>query len=226
MSVESDVKAWTKQACALVDGVPLDYIAIHVRAGAKSWPEHASVRVEQRPADDIVEEVSGHVLDIGESARSEGRNSWAVRLKLVRAKTPAGSRTFNSNSAPGGGREEEDDGLESPKEALVATVQELRRFGVEMGRELGARASDGYKLAMDLSAKNQALLELLMESNAKVAILEGLRENQTDPIDKSIGEALVNLPTTLANMKALADARREMAEAEVRAAASRGTPNK
>lgn len=194
MISDHEISTFLRRMCAVVDGVTLDYIAVLVRDSPKSWPEWSQVRVDDKPVDAVIAEVLGHVHDIGESATQENRASYAIRLKLFRAKSPAGSKTFNSNLDAGA---ERDEGDETPKEAMVATIKELRLFGTSIGAELAARAGDGYRLAVDLVKENASLRSELTEVRIKLAQAEMLLEQD----DQSEGKLLETLlPAVIARL--------------------------
>lgn len=209
MSLEGDVRDWTTRACALVDGVPLDYIAIHVQAAAKSWPEHASVRVESRRAEDVVTEVLGHVSDVTESAAAEGRNGVAFRIKLYRAKNNAGTRTFRTAGGPLGSDLDTEEG-ETVKEATVQVIRELRLLCASTTAELASQSSQGWRLAGELAKENAKLTMQLANSR-----IEAQLSAPPPPDDgmKMAMELLPQLPGILANLAALARVR-EQARAE------------
>jgi len=206
MFQEKSITEWVTRACAIVDGVAADYVAVHVRAGAKSWPEHATVRIEGRPPADVVDEVIGHVRDVGESAGAEGRGAAAVRLKVYRAKMPAGSRTFSSlGSHPPGSdpvRDDDDDG--SPRGELAATVRELRHLVVAMGADLAQQATHGWQLAI----RQQEQIATLTQRNAHLeAIVKVGEASGSDPLRDALTGLLPQLPMILASLPAMAAAR-------------------
>jgi hypothetical protein len=206
MFAEKAIAEWVGRACALVDNVTADYIAIHVRSGPKSWPEHATVRVESRTPVDVIEEVIGHVRDIGESAGAEGRGGAAVRLKIYRAKTPAGSRTFSSiGSHPVGSdpvRDDDEDG--TPRGELSATVRELRHLVVAMGADLAQQATHGWQLAI----RQQEQIATLTARNAHLeAIVRVGESSASDPMREALVGLLPQLPMILASLPAVAASR-------------------
>jgi hypothetical protein len=207
---EKSITEWTTRACALVDGVTADYIAIHVRAGAKSWPEHATVRVEGRAPADVADEVIGHVRDIGESAGAEGRGAAAVRLKVYRAKMPAGSRTFSSlgSHPPGSDPVRDDDDDTSPRGELAATVRELRHLVVAMGADLATQATHGWQLAI----RQQEQIASLTARNAHLEAVVKLGDAAgSDPMREALAGLLPQLPMILASLPAVAAARQAAA---------------
>ena len=206
MSMENDIRSWLERACALVDGVPLDYVAVHVRQSAKSWPEHASVRVESRPPADVIAEVIGHVADVNESAIAEGHGGVSVRLKLVRAKTPAGTRTFRGVQGPQGSDADRDEADDSPRGALVATVHELRLLTGAVVSELASQSAAGWKLANDLQGQCARLSEQLAESRAEARY--AMAPAQTDEVSKMAMEFLPQLPALFGTLVQLAELRR------------------
>ena len=208
MSLETEIRAWTLRSCALVDGVPLDYISILVRAAAKSWPEHACVRVEGRPPDDVVAEVLGHCADVAESSLAEGHPGVAIRLKLVRGKTAAGSKTFRSGGGPAGSDHESED--ETPKDALVATIRELRMLTGAVTSELAAQSTHGWKLAQELVKENAKLTLQLAESRAA----ERYAAPPPDDLSRMAMELLPQLPTVLQSLAALAALRGQQPASE------------
>lgn len=206
MFQEKAVGEWVTRACALVDGVTADYIAVHVRAGPKSWPEHATVRVESRAPAEVAEEVIGHLRDIGESAGAEGRGAASVRLKVYRAKMPAGSRTFSSmGSHPPGSdpvRDDDDDG--TPRGELAATVRELRHLVVAMGADLAQQATHGWQLAI----RQQEQIATLTARNAHLEAVVRVGEAAgADPMREALAGLLPQLPMILASLPAVAAAR-------------------
>jgi hypothetical protein len=205
MFAEKAITEWVTRACAIVDGVTADYVAIHVRAGPKSWPEHATVRIEGRPPADIVEEVIGHVRDVGESAGAEGRGGAAVRLKVYRAKMPAGSRTFSSlGSHPPGSDPVNDDEDGSPRGELAATVRELRHLVVAMGADLAQQATHGWQLAI----RQQEQIATLTQRNAHLeAIVKVGEASGSDPLRDALTGLLPQLPMILASLPHVAAAR-------------------
>jgi len=211
MGMEHDIKSWLERACALVDGVPLDYIAVHVRQSAKSWPEHASVRVENRPPADVISEVIGHVSDVNESAIAEGHGGVSVRLKLVRAKTPAGTRTFRGVQGPAGSDSDRDEADDSPRGALVATVHELRLLTGAVVSELASQSAAGWKLANDLQGQCARLSEQLAEARAEARYVTA---PQTDEVSKMAMEFLPQLPAMFSSLVQLAELRRVTAATE------------
>jgi hypothetical protein len=202
---EKSISEWTLRACALVDGVTADYIAIHVRAGPKSWPEHATVRVESRAPAEVAEEVIGHVRDIGESAGAEGRGGAAVRLKIYRAKMPAGSRTFSSlGSHPAGSDPVTDDEEGTPRGELAATVRELRHLVVAMGADLATQATHGWQLAI----RQQEQIAVLTTRNAHLeAIVKVGESSGSDPMREALVGLLPQLPMILASLPSVAASR-------------------
>lgn len=211
MAMEHDIRSWLERACALVDGVPLDYVAVHVRQSAKSWPEHASVRVENRPPADVIAEVIGHVSDVNESAVAEGHGGVSVRLKLVRAKTPAGTRTFRGVQGPAGSDTDRDEADDSPRGALVATVHELRLLTGAVVSELASQSAAGWKLANDLQGQCARLSEQLAEARAEARYVTA---PQTDEVSKMAMEFLPQLPSMFSSLVQLAELRRVTAAAE------------
>lgn len=211
MAMEHDIKSWLERACALVDGVPLDYVAVHVRQSAKSWPEHASVRVENRPPADVIAEVCGHVSDVNESAVAEGNGGVSVRLKLVRAKTPAGTRTFRGVQGPAGSDSDRDEADDSPRGALVATVHELRLLTGAVVSELASQSAAGWKLANDLQGQCARLSEQLAEARAEARYVTA---PQTDEVSKMAMEFLPQLPSMFSSLVQLAELRRVTAATE------------
>ena len=205
MFAEKSITEWVTRACAIVDGVTADYVAVHVRAGPKSWPEHATVRIEGRPPADIVEEVIGHVRDVGESAGAEGRGGAAVRLKIYRAKMPAGSRTFSSlGSHPPGSDPVNDDEDASPRGELAATVRELRHLVVAMGADLAQQATHGWQLAI----RQQEQIATLTQRNAHLeAIVKVGEASGSDPLRDALTGLLPQLPMILASLPHVAAAR-------------------
>ena len=205
MFAEKAITEWVTRACAIVDGVTADYVAVHVRAGPKSWPEHATVRIEGRPPADIVEEVIGHVRDVGESAGAEGRGGAAVRLKIYRAKMPAGSRTFSSlGSHPPGSDPVNDDEDASPRGELAATVRELRHLVVAMGADLAQQATHGWQLAI----RQQEQIATLTQRNAHLeAIVKVGEASGSDPLRDALTGLLPQLPMILASLPHVAAAR-------------------
>lgn len=207
MSMENDIRTWLERACALVDGVPLDYVAVHVRQSAKSWPEHASVRVEGRPPADVIAEVIGHVSDVNESAIAEGHGGVSVRLKLVRAKSPAGTRTFRGVQGPAGSDSASDEADDSPRGALVATVHELRILTGAVVSELASQSAAGWKLANDLQGQCARLSEQLAEARAEVRYGLAAAAPETDEVQKMAMEFLPQLPGMLSSLAQLAEYR-------------------
>ena len=209
MFAEKSISEWTTRACALVDGVTADYIAIHVRAGPKSWPEHATVRVESRAPAEVAEEVIGHVRDIGESAGAEGRGGAAVRLKIYRAKMPAGSRTFSSlGSHPAGSDPVTDDEEGTPRGELAATVRELRHLVVAMGADLATQATHGWQLAI----RQQEQIAVLTTRNAHLEAMVKVGESAgSDPMREALVGLLPQLPMILASLPAVAASRQAAA---------------
>lgn len=205
MFAEKSITEWVTRACAIVDGVTADYVAVHVRAGPKSWPEHATVRIEGRPPADIVEEVIGHIRDVGESAGAEGRGGAAVRLKIYRAKMPAGSRTFSSlGSHPPGSDPVNDDEDASPRGELAATVRELRHLVVAMGADLAQQATHGWQLAI----RQQEQIATLTQRNAHLeAIVKVGEASGSDPLRDALTGLLPQLPMILASLPHVAAAR-------------------
>lgn len=206
MIPERGVTEWIQRACAIVDGVTADYVAIHVRQGPKSWPEHATVRVESRAPADVVEEVLGHLRDVGESAGAEGRGGFAVRLKVYRAKMPAGSKTFTSAAGhPAGSDTVADEAGElDPRGEVAATVRELRHLVVSMGADLAQQASHGWQLAI----KQQEQIGQLVVRNANLEAERRYADNSgNDPLREALGQLLPQLPMILASLPAIAAAR-------------------
>ena len=207
MSMDSDIRTWLERACALVDGVPLDYVAIHYRQSSKSWPEHASVRVEGRPPADVITEVLGHVGDVAESAVAEGHGGVAIRLKLVRAKSPAGTRTFRGPGGPAGSDSTSDEADDSPKGALVATVHELRLLTGAVVSELASQSAAGWKLANDLQGQCARLSEQLAEARAEIRYSLTAAAPEPDEVHKMALEFLPQLPGMLSSLAQLAEYR-------------------
>jgi len=211
VSLDSDIRGWLERACALVDGVPLDYIAIHYRQSAKSWPEHASVRVEARPTPDVIAEVLGHVSDICESATAEGHAGVGIRLKTVRSKTPAGTRTFRSAGGPAGSDSERDEADDSPRGALVATVHELRLLTGAVVSELASQSAAGWKLANELATQNARLSAQLAEVRAEAKL--ATTAQQPDQLAQLAADFLPALPGMLGSLAELQKAKAAMAAA-------------
>ena len=206
MFSERSISEWVVRACAIVDGVSADYIAIHVRQGAKSWPEHATVRVESRAPAEVAEEVIGHVRDVGESAGAEGRGGASVRLKVYRAKMPAGSRTFTSigSHPPGSDPVRDDDDEGTPRGELTATVRELRHLVVAMGADLAAQATHGWQLAI----RQQEQIATLTARNAHLeAQLQVAGREANDPMKDALAQMLPQLPMLIASLPAVGAAR-------------------
>lgn len=214
MSMDSDIRTWLERACALVDGVPLDYVAIHYRQSSKSWPEHASVRVEGRPPADVITEVLGHVGDVAESAVAEGHGGVAIRLKLVRAKSPAGTRTFRGPGGPAGSDSTSDEADDSPKGALVATVHELRLLTGAVVSELASQSAAGWKLANDLQGQCARLSEQLAEARAEIRYSLTAAAPEPDEVHKMALEFLPQLPGMLSSLAQLAEYRSKAAPVE------------
>ena len=209
---ERAISEWVTRACAVVDGVTPDYIAVHVRAAAKSWPEHASVRVEDRSPAAVVEEVVGHVRDIAESSGAEGRNGWAVRLKLYRAKSPAGSKTFSSGAPAGSDPETGDDDAErSPKSEMVATIRELRMLAVHTVGELASQSTHGWQLASKLAEQNAQLTVANAQLQAQVQV--GAAAQAPDPMLQAAFEAIAPQIPNIVQGLAVAAAMRAAAAA-------------
>lgn len=211
MSLDNEIRGWLERACALVDGVPLDYVAVHYRQSAKSWPEHASVRVESRPTADVIGEVLGHVQDICESATAEGHGGVGIRLKTVRAKTPAGTRTFRSAGGPAGSDSDRDEADDSPKGALVATVHELRLLTGAVVSELASQSAAGWKLATELASQNARLSAQLAEVKAEAKL--AATSSQPDQLTQLAADFLPALPGMLGSLAELQKAKVAMAAA-------------
>ena len=206
--LDREVTDWLKRGMALVDGVGLDYIGVHYRAGPKSWPEHASVRVESRGPDDVVQEVLGHVADIVDSGTAEGREGVPVRLKLFRSKAAAGSRTFRPPGGPAGSDPERTgDEDESPKGAMVATIHELRLLVGVGFSELASQSTNGWKMATELATQNARLTLQLAQAQAELRVGNA---PQTDDVTKMALDFLPQVPAMLANLADLARARQVM----------------
>ena len=207
---ERAVREWVERACAVVDGATADYIAVHVRAAPKSWPEHAAVRVESRPTADVIEEVLGHVRDVGESAAAEGRGGWAVRLKLYRAKMPAGSKTFSSagSAPPGSDAETEPDEERSPRSEMVATIRELRQLSVHVTAELASQSTHGWQLAHKLAESNASLVARNAQLEAAVKLGA---QSESDPLRDGLAQLLPQLPMILGTLAQVAASRQVMA---------------
>lgn len=210
MSWERGVREWVERACAIVDGVTADYIAVHVKAGPKSWPEHASVRVESRAPADVVEEVVGHVRDVSESTDAEGRAGWAVRLKLYRAKSPAGSKTFSSaGTAPAGSDpESDDDGAPTRAGEVACVVRDLRHTVVHLAGELSSQATHGWQLAAKQHETMTAQAQRIAQLEAQLALAQGA--NADDPMAKAAAELVPQIPAIIAGFQAAAAAREAM----------------
>ena len=210
--MDRELTEWLRRGAALVDGATLDYVAIHYRAGAKSWPEHATVRVDDRPIDDVIADVIGHVSDIVESGSAEGREGAVpVRLKLVRAKTPAGSRTFRpAGSVLGSDPERDSTDDDSPKGAMVATIHELRLLVGAISSELAGQSTNGWKLANELAAQNSKLTMALAESRAEGKY--ALAAPPQDDVTRMALELLPKLPELLGNLATLAQVRAQIKE--------------
>ena len=211
MSLDSEIRSWLERACALVDGVPLDYIAIHYRQSAKSWPEHASVRVESRPTPDVIAEVLGHVQDVCESATAEGAGGVGIRLKCVRAKTPAGTRTFRTAGGPAGSDSERDEADDSPRGALVATVHELRLLTGAVVSELASQSAAGWKLATELASQNARLSAQLAEVKAEAKL--AVATPPPDQLSQLAADFLPQLPAMLGSLAQIQAAKVAMAAA-------------
>jgi len=209
MSLESDVRDWTTRGCGLVDGVTLDYIAVHVQQTSKSWPEHASVRVESRRTEDVVVEVLGHVSDIVESAAAEGKNGVALRLKLYRAKGAAGTRTFRQGGPAGSDIEASED--ETPKDAMVATIRELRLLATAAVSEQATTAAAGWRLALELVKENAKLTTQLATARVEAQLVKP----EEDTTMRAAMDLLPQLPGMLASLVQLHHARQAAAASPV-----------
>lgn len=205
---ERTVRDWVERSCATVDGATLDYISVCARVAPKSWPEHASVRVDGRPTLDVLEEVTAHVRDVAESADAEGRGGWAVRLKAYRAKMPAGSKTISSRGdAVSGSDPEADEPVGDAKSETVGVIRELRHLVVHLGGELGANATHGWQLA----AKQQ---EVIVQQYRELADLRARvkyeqAEAPPDPVMQAAASVLPLLPTLLQGLQEAGRARQE-----------------
>lgn len=205
---ETDVRRWVTGACALVDNVTLDYIALHVQHGrSTSWPEHASVRVESRSPEAVIADVLAHLADIAESA--DGSIAPAVRLKAWRAKSPAGSRTFRPIGVAGREEGPAPDVDETPVGALVSAVRELRLLAGATAAELAGQAAAGWRMAIELQKAQAGLLAELAELRAIVK----LGPPQSGGGMELAGKLLSDLPIVLPALAALASERRAAAEA-------------
>jgi hypothetical protein len=154
----------------------------------------------------VIAEVIGHVADVNESAIAEGHGGVSVRLKLVRAKTPAGTRTFRGVQGPQGSDADRDEADDSPRGALVATVHELRLLTGAVVSELASQSAAGWKLANDLQGQCARLSEQLAEARAEARY--AMAPAQTDEVSKMAMEFLPQLPALFGTLVQLAELRR------------------
>jgi hypothetical protein len=143
---EQDVTSWCKRALALVDGVTLDYLALQVAEGRRSWPAWATVRADGRNEGDVIAEMLAHIRDVGESATANGKAGYKVRIIAYRAKSPAGSRTFASIGTSDSDAEDTADG--TPAGEIAATIGDLRRVVVAQSEMLSVHGAKGWELAL------------------------------------------------------------------------------
>ena len=176
--IQSEVTEWCKRAMAIVDGVELDYFAIGVAEGKRSWPTHATVRVDGRSQEAVLEELLQHVSDIGATASANGRAGFKIRLLAYRSKMAAGSRTFASAQVAGSDSEEEGDG--TARGESVQTIVELRRIVIQQSETLAIYGGKGWELGLRATAQVGALQLELATLRAELAAAQ--KDTLPDPL--------------------------------------------
>ena len=207
------IEDWVRKAAALYAGVPLDYASMHM--GPKMGVEYAHVKFGDRPIEESVAEVMSHVRDIGESAADDGETSAGFRVKLFRSKQPCGSKIFRTATAPGelphtgpGERYTAED----LRSEYVITVRELRQLSTGVVSALAEQGQAGWKFASQLAGQNQALIMQNAKLQAEVEVLKRSQAPaQDDPLMKSAGAMLEQLPTIFLTMQQLAAEKKEAA---------------
>jgi hypothetical protein len=198
MISEAAVREWAGRVLALVDGVALDYIAVAVREGARSWPVVANVRADGRAPEEVVGELLAQLRDIGESAAANGRNGYRVRLLAYRSKMPAGSRTFASvgSQDPDADQVEESDG--TVKTEAVALLSECRQIMRSQAEAMQIQGSKGWELALRLAAENAELHRRYAELTGE---LERARSTAApDPMKEAAAKMIVAIGPDLVGM--------------------------
>lgn len=185
MSYEVEMTSWLRKALAVEGERTTERIEVLTRSGPKSWPQHASVPCDGRTPDAIVTEVLEHVSDIIDSAKEEGRGTWAVRLRRYVGGAPAGSRTFGSQAGAPGGSDPEPDG--DAKSETVAVIRELRMVSVEFASRLASSADSGWKMSIALAKE----VGELRKENAELSVALGLADQKDNGAMKQLTEAAV-----------------------------------
>ena len=212
---ESDIKSYVTKACAIVDGAPLDYLTVNVPNGrtSRSFQGHATVVVGNKPIQQVCDETWGHVEDVVSSAAQEGKSEAIIKIILYRAKGPAGSRTWRTDTAPIGGDNAEDEfsNVSGMAGALVGAVREMRFTIKDLVGAIQASAMEGWRIA------GEAIKAERQSTNDKAELMIALSQSQTSPADDAVKAIGVKIATDFSDVmkaKALVEMQQKAQEDE------------
>jgi hypothetical protein len=208
---ESDVKHWITKACAMVDGHLLDYIAISIPSSrtARSFVEHAIVKVDQKSADIVCSEAWDHITNIIASAEMEGKAEVCFKILLYRAKAPAGSRTWRTDTGPNAYQSEHDDNetgsITSMSGALVAAMRELRMGNRDLTEAVMKAAGEGWKLAGLTLEREREMNNKLHDTELALA-LTGNDDDEIKKLGVKVASEFIDVMKVKSLMKIQSDA--------------------
>ena len=184
--------------------VALDRLVISRREGPRSWPQHATITIEQRPESEWIGELLDHLADLESSAHDSGAKSVEVELRVYRGTLPAGSRRYRVDlpQIVGAGLESEDD--QTPLQSLTSALNISMRATVELAAEARRAYQTGIEVAgraLESSARLQMQIveahRSASEATAALAIAESQQSNGTADLMK-LAEGI--MPIVIAKM--------------------------
>lgn len=154
------------------DGTPPAYVSICPQEGRRSYPQRARVNVNDKPASQVVEDVTAAIADLAESRRAEENPLVRVRLSVYGPKglDSFGEMVFVVGAELAAGERADGDGTREGE--TVAVLREMRILMTEAVQSLGRASSSGYTLALEAMRENARLAHELAEHKAALMLAE------------------------------------------------------